>query len=1070
MSIHELQEYTRIARYARYNEEKGRRETWVEQVNRVMDMHEERYAKYMDSIEDEMAIAYNALKKKLVLGSQRALQFGGPSIIRKNARMYNCLDVDTQFITSNGVKSFNDFTDGDITTVLTHEGNWKSATVKNYGIDKLDKIILKKGKSKLNTVYATSDHTWLLKDGTRTESLKEGDQLIRQPSIFKDFDWDNAEPMERLYWCYGLVYGDGTRIKDSNGEYKHSLIRLCGDDAKFAYRFEEMGFVTSTHNSINGDMFAYTGKYLKTTPDLDIDSPSLIKAFVRGFLDADGEKNSNISKGTGSLFVNIQQSNKEAQEFIRTAFPMAGVYITSETQVTRNTNYGKHDAIKFFISDCMEGSSPIWKVDKITPSVKEENVWCLEVEDDHSFVMPNGIVTGNCTVSYADRARFFQESMYLLLCGCGVGFSVQTHHVAKLPSLVLPSLDAETVVYQIPDSIEGWSDAIGVLLSSYFSTEQTMPEYFGKKIEFDYSLIRPEGALIADTNGKAPGPEPLKKAMGLISDVITRASAEDASVSDEFRLRTLDVYDIVMHSSDAVLAGGVRRSATICMFSHDDELMITAKTGDWFISNPQRGRSNNSAMLIRDETSREEFNKLMASVREFGEPGFVWADDKEALYNPCVEIGMRAYDEQGRSGWSFCNLCEINVKKAKTAEDFYEMCKAAAILGTMQAGYARFEYLGEVTQNIVKREALLGCSMTGMMDNPDISFDPEIQRKGAQLIIETNEAFCKKIDVNPAARTTCVKPAGSTSCILGTASGIHPHHAKRYFRRVQVNKLEEPLTFFRAYNPDAIGESVWSANNSDDFITFLCEVPKNARTKVDVDAIQLLDFVKSTQQNWVEYGTNHKHCVAPWLRHNVSNTINVRDHEWDIVADYIYDNRQFFAGISLLPMSGDKDYAQAPFQTVYTPKELVDMYGDASVFASGLIIHALKAFNGNLYRACDTVLGFGESIKTTIKLEREIDLTHSTDQDISDMKEQIGTEMSKLKWLARAKKFADNYFEGDLRQMTYCLKDTDAWKTWVDLKRVYKPVPWDEFYEGGDNTKVSETVACAGNSCEIKTL
>jgi ribonucleoside-diphosphate reductase alpha chain len=763
MSIHELQEYTRISRYARYNEDKGRRETWIEQVNRVMDMHEERYTKYMGDIEEEMQIAYNALKKKLVLGSQRALQFGGPSIIRKNARMYNC------------------------------------------------------------------------------------------------------------------------------------------------------------------------------------------------------------------------------------------------------------------------------------------------------------------TVSYADRPRFFQEAMYLLLCGCGVGFSVQNHHVKKLPTLKLPESSADTITYQIDDSIEGWSDAIGVLLSSYFKTKQTMPEYFGANIEFDYSLIRPEGALISDTNGKAPGPEPLKKAMQHIKDVILRAASE-ANKVDGFRLRTIDVYDIVMHSSDAVLAGGVRRSATICMFSHDDELMINAKTGDWFITNPQRGRSNNSAMLIRGETTRDEFMNLMKSVREFGEPGFVWADDTEALYNPCVEIGMRAYDEKGRSGWSFCNLCEINVKKAKNPEEFYEMCKAAAILGTIQAGYARFEYLGEVTENIVKREALLGCSMTGMMDNPDISFDPEIQRKGAELIIKTNEEFCKKIGVNPAARTTCVKPAGSTSCILGTASGIHPHHAKRYFRRVQVNKLEEPLKFFRKYNPDAIGESVWSANNSDDFITFLCEVPKSARTKVDVDAIQLLDFVKSTQQNWVEYGTNHKHCVAPWLRHNVSNTINVRDNEWDAVADYIYDNRQFFAGISLLPMSGDKDYAQAPFQTVYTPKELVEMYEDASVFASGLIIHALKAFDGNLYRACDTVLGFGEEIHTTIKLEREVDLTKSSDQDIYDMKQQIGNEMSKLKWLARAKKFAENYFDNDLRKMTYCLKDVDAWKTWVDLKRVYKPVPWDEFFEGIDNTKVSETVACAGGSCEIKSM
>ena len=755
MSVKELQEYTRISRYARFNEEKGRRETWQEQVDRVMDMHRTKYSDKMADIEDEFEIAYNALRKKLVLGSQRALQFGGPAILKKEARLYNC------------------------------------------------------------------------------------------------------------------------------------------------------------------------------------------------------------------------------------------------------------------------------------------------------------------TVSYADRPRFFQEAMYLLLCGCGVGFSVQTHHVKKLPMVKLPEEGAETIVYKIPDTIEGWSDAIGVLLSSVFKTKQTFPEYFGKRIEFDFNEIRPEGSLIKDTNGKAPGPEPLKKAIIKVSEVIKRAS-DIAGKTDGFRLRTLDVYDIVMHSSDAVLAGGVRRSATICMFSPDDNDMATAKTGSWFVENPQRGRSNNSALLLRDETTKEQFDKLMKSVEEFGEPGFVWAENKEALYNPCVEIGMRAYDSKGNSGWSFCNLCEINVKKAKTAEDFYEMCEAAAMLGTLQAGYSTFDYLGSVTEEIVSREALLGCSMTGMMDNPDISFNPEIQRKGAEIIKRTNEKFAKKLGINPAARTTCVKPAGSTSAILGTASGIHPHHAKRYFRRVQANKLEEPLKFFREYNPSAIKESVWSANKSDDVITFLCEVPKNARTKVDIDAITLLEYVKSTQQNWVEAGTNKKYCVEPWLRHNVSNTINVRPDEGGLVGDYIYKNRKYFAGISLLSVSGDKDYAQAPFQTVYTPEEMFKEYGDAAVFASGLVVHALKAFDNNLYAACDCAMGIGENIKKTMT-----GLVVNEITDIEQIKRQAGKQIEKSKWVDRLEKFARNYFEGDKRKATYCLKDVDAWKNWVDLKREYKPVPWDDFFEGVDNTTVSETIACAGSSCEV---
>jgi ribonucleoside-triphosphate reductase len=1059
MSVKELQEYTRISRYARFNAEKGRRETWNEQVSRVMNMHKEKYADKMDLIQEEFDIAHNALKKKLVLGSQRALQFGGPAILKKEARLYNCLSEDTEFITDAGVKSFKDFTSGESVSVLTHTGSWKEAVVKNYGKDRLNKITLKKGKSKEKTLYATSDHTWILKDGTRTESLAEGDQLYRQPSIFKDFVWEEASVEERMYWCYGLVYGDGTKVKDQEGNHKYSMIRLCGHDKKYADRFEQMGFKTGTNNSLNGDFYAYTGTYLKTTPNLETDSPELVRAFVRGFLDADGERNRNGEKG--SVYVSIQQSDKEAQDFIRKAFPVAGIYISSEKEIKRETNLGTHDAIRFLISDSMEGSSPIWKVISIEENAKEEDVWCLEVEDDHSFVLPNGIVTGNCTVSYADRPRFFQEAMYLLLCGCGVGFSAQTHHVKKLPTVKLPDEDAEQVVYTIPDTIEGWSDAIGVLLSSVFKTKQTFPEYFGKKVEFDFNEIRPEGSLIKDTNGKAPGPEPLKKAIIKISEVIKRAS-DISGKTDGFRLRALDVYDIVMHSSDAVLAGGVRRSATICIFSPDDEEMATAKTGSWFIDNPQRGRSNNSALLLRNETTKEQFDKLMKSVQDFGEPGFVWADSTEALYNPCVEIGMRAYDSKGNSGWSFCNLCEINVKKAKNEEEFYEMCEAAALLGSLQAGYSTFDYLGPVTEEIVRREALLGCSMTGMMDNPDIAFDPEIQRKGAEIIKKVNEKFVKKLGINPAARTTCVKPAGSTSSILGTASGIHPHHAKRYFRRVQANKLEEPLAFFRQHNPSAVRESVWSANNSDDVITFLCEVPKSARTKVDVDAITLLDFVKSTQQNWVEAGTNKKYCVEPWLRHNVSNTINVRPDEWDSVGDYIYENRKFFAGISLLPMSGDKDYAQAPFQTVYTPSELVEMYGDASVFASGLVVRALRAFDDNLYAACDTALGYGENIEETMAK-----LVSEGIKDLEEIERQAAKQVQKSKWVEQITKFAKNYFDGDIRKATYCLKDVDAWKTWVDLEREYKTVPWDDFYEETDNTKVSETVACAGGACEI---
>jgi ribonucleoside-diphosphate reductase alpha chain len=578
----------------------------------------------------------------------------------------------------------------------------------------------------------------------------------------------------------------------------------------------------------------------------------------------------------------------------------------------------------------------------------------------------------NCIASYADRLRFFQESFWLLLCGCGVGFSVQTHHINKLPGFSNKWLDKSKKsrkIYAIQDSIEGWADALGVLLSSYFGGGD-FPEYEGYEILFDYSLIRPEGAILRSSSGKAPGPMPLRKALEKIRELLDQCLSRGQET-----LRSIDAYDIVMHASDAVLSGGVRRSATICVFSPDDELMAKAKTGNWFTENPQRGRSNNSALLLRNKTTKEDFNKLMSYVKEFGEPGFLWADSTELMVNPCVEIGLYPVDvETGETGWEACNLCEINGKKCKTPEDFKIAAKAAAIIGTCQAGYTDLFYLGPISKKIIERESLLGVSITGMMDNPDIIFNPSLQRETAKLILDVNQQIAEKIGIKPTARATCVKPSGTTSCLLGTASGIHAHHANLYIRRTQGNYLEAPLKYFKSINPLAVEKSVWSANGTDEVIAFCIEVPKGAKTKNDIDALTLLEHVKLTQENWVAAGTVKERCVAPWLVHNVSNTITVRPDEWQSVTDYIYENRKFFAGISLLPITGDKDYPQAPFTAIYTPSQLVKMYGDASVMASGLIVDGLHAFDNNLWEACDAVLGQGKSLEPPKEQEQKLAL------------------------------------------------------------------------------------------------
>lgn len=663
----------------------------------------------------------------------------------------------------------------------------------------------------------------------------------------------------------------------------------------------------------------------------------------------------------------------------------------------------------------------------------------------------------NCTFSYCDRIRFFQETLWLLLCGCGVGFSVQKHHVDKLPGFKRENNNTKRI-FSVGDSIEGWSDALGILIGTYIPHPE-FSDWLGYDVQFDFSQVRPAGSSLSSGVGKAPGPEPLRRALEKIRQLL-----DNCIERKQTKLRPIDAYDVLMHASDAVLSGGVRRSATIALFSPDDDEMMNAKTGNWFYENPQRARSNNSVLLVKDETNKESFNKIMSCIKEFGEPGFVFADNTEVLVNPCVEISGYAYDEEGNSGFQMCNLTEINGKKVKCKEDFALAARGAAILGTLQAGYTDFDYLGKVTESIVRREALLGVSITGMMDNPDILFDPEMQKEMARLVVKTNEWMAKKIGINAAARTNCIKPSGSTSCILGSSSGVHPHHAKRYFRRVQGNVMEPVLQHFQKVNPLAVDNSVWNANGTDKLITFCVEVEAGAKTKNQIPAIDLLEYVKLTQQNWVAYGKVKERCVQPWLTHNVSNTINVRPDEWESVTEYIFKNKKWFAGISLIPQSGDLDYPQAPMVTVHSPREILQNYGEGALFASGLIVDGLHAF-GDLWKACDAALGLGEPLKEPIRTEEcQVSINiNSYNKWLEDHKQWE----CKMDWIRRIKQFADRYCGKDLRRTTYLLKDTNNWKLWMDLRREYKDVDYTTLMEYEDNTQLMQTVACAGGKCEI---
>tara|TARA_B100000902_G_scaffold59888_1_gene67081 strand:- start:7917 stop:9416 length:1500 start_codon:yes stop_codon:yes gene_type:complete len=497
-----------------------------------------------------------------------------------------------------------------------------------------------------------------------------------------------------------------------------------------------------------------------------------------------------------------------------------------------------------------------------------------------------------------------------------------------------------------------------------------------------------------------------------------------------------------MHAADAVLSGGVRRSATICLFSPEDDQMMNAKTGNWFMDNPQRGRSNNSAVIVRDEATPEMFAKIMESVKSFGEPGFYFTTSKEHTTNPCVEIGMFP-QYNGESGWQGCNLTEINGGKCTSAEDFYQACRAAAILGTLQAGYTDFKFISETSKKIFDREALLGVSITGWMNNPDILFDEKVLKKGASIVKKINKEVAEILGINPAARTTCVKPSGNASVLLQTASGIHAEHSPMYIRNVQMNKESEITQAITRTNPFMVEDSVWSAGGTDVVVSFPIVPKRGSLFKDNLYGVKHLELVKKAQKAWVVAGTNEELCADKGLHHNVSNTIIVDD--WDEVEKYVYKNRYSFSGISFLAPTGDKDYNQAPNTQVITADEMVNKYDQGAIFASGMVVDGLKVFD-NLWTACATAVGMGE-----------------------DLSVESSENSAKKDWVRRFNAFAENYLEGDVKKTEYCLKDSYLLHKWNKIQKNLKSVDWEADLTEKVYTDVDTigAAACAGGACEI---
>ena len=487
----------------------------------------------------------------------------------------------------------------------------------------------------------------------------------------------------------------------------------------------------------------------------------------------------------------------------------------------------------------------------------------------------------NCAFLPIDDWRAFGEVMFLLLGGTGVGYSVQNDHIEKLPEIRKPKQNRKKR-FLIGDSIEGWADAVKVLVKSYFRGTSS--------IEFDFSDIRPKGARLITAGGKAPGPGPLRECLVKLQGMLE--AKEDGD-----KLTTIEVHDIVCHIADAVLAGGIRRAALISLFSPDDDEMISCKSGAWWELNPQRGRANNSAVLVRSMTEKEQFWDIWKRIEASGagEPGVYFTNNAEWGTNPCCEIALRPFQ--------FCNLCEVNVSDIESQEDLNNRVKAAALIGTLQAGYSNFHYLREVWKRTTEKEALIGVSMTGIGSGVVTTYN---MAEASEVVKIENERVAKILGINSAARCTTVKPAGTTSLALGTSSGIHAWHNDYYLRRVRVGKNEAIYTYLSIYHPELLEDDKFRPHDTA-IITVPQKAPEGAILRTE-SPFDLLERVKQVTKEWIKPGHRKGNNT-----HNVSATISIKNDEWDTVGEWMWENRKFYNGLSVLPFDGHT-YVQAPFE------------------------------------------------------------------------------------------------------------------------------------------------------------
>jgi ribonucleoside-triphosphate reductase len=652
----------------------------------------------------------------------------------------------------------------------------------------------------------------------------------------------------------------------------------------------------------------------------------------------------------------------------------------------------------------------------------------------------------NCAGAFASSTDILYKSFYLLLCGCGVGLSIQKHHVALIPSLVEPS-KVDVCHYTIPDSIEGWATALRVLFAQYFANNDAeFASFHGRHVVFDYSQIRPRGSKISTLLGSAPGPQPLMTAFNAVRSLLDSILKRGCN-----RLRPIDIFDIMGLVSECVLAGGVRRSAMLLLFSADDDEMAVSKIGDWWRTRPHRARANISALVLRKDLNDPTMSSVLEKCKQFGEPGVILADDTEMIVNPCAEISLYPVTTEGEHCFEFCNLVEINAAKCDTPDSFVEAARLAAILGTCQALYTDIPFLGEATRQVIERSRLVGVSITGVMENAKIALDPATLERGAAMVRETNDHVAALLKINPAHRLTTIKPSGTASVVLGLSGcGIHPSHAERYIRHVRC-KIDDPVaSHFIKARPNAVNR----LGDNEIVLAFPVECV-NSRTKESTSAIELLAAAKLVQKHWVLAGHVAERQPAGFLAtNNVSLTVNIKSDEWESVGEYIVTHKSEFTGVSFLGTSGDVDYEHAPFVAVWSEQRLIAEFGVAMLYAGRVIVKLKDAFAGSLFTACAAAAA--EESKDSC------------------------WELSAIQQEAMEKftSFVNKHFWRDTSKAIMCLKRVDSNLTFRQIQvddETMGPLDWatlrvDVSRHSAFQAKSRAAISCSGGSCVLTSI